>query len=428
MYTNNEYFKSESGTLGTRIDRAWERYNHKESSAKERWTALEFLVFAFDLQEIPDIHLRDQLALMMMEREMYKEHNPEYIPNQAPKFLKQVIDPKSRIIPKTTLLSSRQRKPIDRAITNQNLLDVNRRGRELDRKYNSNYFTPEERAKHRLMIRNGEFYHEGEKFDSSNLVAHGEEGYAAFTVNANGEISFFKHLCGKPDEDQEGEILFHSSMNAGSPVIAAGEFRIENGQLKEINTHSGHYRPSLFNVYRLLNHFQDKGVDLSNVEVLTFNKLPKEISKHCKLNSNYNMWQTPAKDVLGYFKQLFHENITALNEYKKGDFKNNFLRIIGYKLTVKRDKLAKQFSRDIDAIFQASHLEPDEKIAYMRELTELYIEKNNSYAERYGKEENSGKLGQVFCLFNQKLTETEEGQNELNEASESMLESYKGIF
>ncbi len=424
MYSNHEYYKSEMGTLGTRVDLAWDCCTSERASRKEKEAALVFLIFAFDLNpwENPDMRVSDQIALMMIERELYRDYNPDYIPNQAPKILDEIdIDPSFRIIDKIEGYLAPDL-TIRKAIRNRHLLDVNALDKTEDKFDPPTYLTAEERAKRRLMIYRGEFYHEGEKFDSSKFIAHDKAGYVAFTVNANGEISFFKHLGGELDE--HGNVFLHSSMNGGAPVFAAGELKIEDGKLKEINTYSGHYKPSLYNVYHLLSHFQEKKVDLSDVKVLTFHKLPKQVSGHCNKNLDYNMYETPAEDILDHMKQVFDANIAALNQYKKGDLKHNFLRVIGYKLTVKREKLAKQFSSDIDAIFKAGHLKPEEKIDCIKQMTEAYIEDNNAFGRSYGKEEDTGKLGQVFCLFNDRISEVED---QINEISEQVCHSYKSF-
>lgn len=59
-------------------------------------------------------------------------------------------------------------------------------------------------------------------------------------------------------------------MFAGVSVLAAGEVKIVKGKLIEITTHSGHYQPSIENVYQTLKHLQRQGVDINNVQIRLF--------------------------------------------------------------------------------------------------------------------------------------------------------------
>lgn len=123
--------------------------------------------------------------------------------------------------------------------------------------------TPEDRAEYRVNIYRGKVVKEGNVFSTTKMPSHDKKGFAAYTLNTNGELSTFTHnrMC-----DQ----VAHSTMNAGVPVVAAGEIQIENGVLKKISTHSGHYRPTLFNVYRLLEHLSNRGMYISQAKIVTF--------------------------------------------------------------------------------------------------------------------------------------------------------------
>lgn len=65
------------------------------------------------------------------------------------------------------------------------------------------YLDNGKRAEWRVNIRNGFFEQNGEKFDTSSMISKGKKGYAAYTLNANGELSVFSHTSNK---------FFHSSM------------------------------------------------------------------------------------------------------------------------------------------------------------------------------------------------------------------------
>jgi hypothetical protein len=49
MYSKNVLFQSKNGTLGTRIDLAWNKLIAQASNEQEQRDALEFLVFVFDI-------------------------------------------------------------------------------------------------------------------------------------------------------------------------------------------------------------------------------------------------------------------------------------------------------------------------------------------------------------------------------------------
>ncbi|GLJ25984.1 hypothetical protein SUGI_0498390 [Cryptomeria japonica] len=83
----------------------------------------------------------------------------------------------------------------------------------------------------------------------------------------------------------------HSSFLAGGATSAAGRFRVEDGILKAIWPHSGHYLPTEQNFTELLNFLEGNGIDLSNVEKGTYEvdspELERDKSRHTqKLEGN----------------------------------------------------------------------------------------------------------------------------------------------
>lgn len=130
------------------------------------------------------------------------------------------------------------------------------------------YLTPSQRDEHRIIIHDGKFKERRDDntfalIDTSIRQSHMKQGYAAYVINLNGEISVFDHL--------EGETA-HSSMTQGNPVFAAGEIKIENGELIALTFHSGHYKPGELNMYHTLKYFQDQGIDISKAEVRLFSE------------------------------------------------------------------------------------------------------------------------------------------------------------
>ena len=153
------------------------------------------------------------------------------------------------------------------ALDNNRIMRVNEEDRTRDPIVGTHYLTHEQRAQYRIVVKDGVFYRQSKDgfdiCDTTSMISHNKSGYAAYTINAQGEISIFPHH-GMADH------MAHSSMNAGAPVFAAGEIKIEKGKLVEMTTHSGHYQPSMENVYRTLKYFQQQGVDISSVQIRDF--------------------------------------------------------------------------------------------------------------------------------------------------------------
>lgn len=136
--------------------------------------------------------------------------------------------------------------------------------RQEDKEKDVKAFTPEQRAAHRIIIKDGLFYQINAQnpllaapCDTSNMLSHAKKGFASFTINVWGEISIFNHL------DVEDKIA-HSTMNAGGALIGVGELQIENGQLKVLTDHSGHYQPAVLHTYHLLYFLRESDLQLSD--------------------------------------------------------------------------------------------------------------------------------------------------------------------
>jgi len=59
----------------------------------------------------------------------------------------------------------------------------------------------------------------------------------------------------------------HSSFLAGGPLVAAGEFTMDQGRIKTITNRSGHYKPSAAILLRFLRFLNAKGVDLADTKI-----------------------------------------------------------------------------------------------------------------------------------------------------------------
>lgn len=152
---------------------------------------------------------------------------------------------------------------------------VTQQERALDKQNETKFFKHKERAEYRVILSGGKFYqpiiHQAlteltdaellKKYSTTNMSAHNKLKYGAYVLNTNGELLVFNH------HNMRDQIA-HSSMSDGTPVFGAGSICIEDGELKAIDLHSGHYRPQLKDAARILEYFAAHGVDIKNVIVV----------------------------------------------------------------------------------------------------------------------------------------------------------------
>lgn len=391
------------GTLAQRIDFAWEVYTNPEADKQHKKNAEKFLIYAFDIRDTQDVN--NQLIALMDDRNLHKSQNPYYIPGKSPKFISQFLNPGERNLEDTADHNEETKQHISMARHQQVILRVNKESQREDVEQKTNLLSPEERAKYRVLIRNKLFLQNNKPFDTSNMISHGKRGYASFTLNANGELYLFEH--------KEGiDKMAHSSMTAGSPVVAAGEIKIENGVLKAITTHSGHYRPSLFNVHRVLEYFTHNDVDISQAKVVTFEKPTLEGVKSTAVQfwsdrGSFIRHETRADEIYKSIDRLLDGNIQAINKDIDA-YKANPLTFI-YKLkdklthsTLTEDRigLALDFTRDLARLktmgTNLTSAQLNNVVNSLDELISKYEKQNEGLAK-------GGRLSSKFSAFKQEL-------------------------
>ncbi|KAH9311277.1 hypothetical protein KI387_026312, partial [Taxus chinensis] len=118
------------------------------------------------------------------------------------------------------------------------------------------YLGPKEREQYEFIPQNGKLIYKqsGQLIDTSN----GSEGSKWIFVMSTSKKLYV-------GQKKKGTFQ-HSSFLAGGATSAAGRFTVENGVLKAIWPHSGHYLPTEQNFTELLNFLEENGIDLSNVE------------------------------------------------------------------------------------------------------------------------------------------------------------------
>lgn len=428
-FKNRRIYKESSDTLAARVDFAWSVYSSSElansNKGQLKKDALMFLTYALDIRDPQDIN--GQLIELMEERKKYKADNPGYIPGKSPTRIP--FNP-ATVIPTASPFNQKNSSPeIAAAIAQKELLDINLDSKELDRNKKTIFLDAQQRAGHRVIISGGAFKKDGGNFDTSQMHSHDKPGFAAFTLNANGELSVFTH-------NRMRDKIAHSSMNAGVPVVAAGEIQIKDGVLQKITTHSGHYRPSLFNVYRLLEHFSQSGIDISQAKIVSFDN-PALKLKNIQSESVYypayagNMYETPASQIYQDMLKVINKSASTINEqintYKQGGFLTSIFafkdKITGSTLTADRNKIATAFEAEISEFKKGlkptlTEQELQTKKAELHAIVTKYEQENKSLSVRNDKSGSNGRFAETVSHFKEQLQALKSADQSTHVASE----------
>lgn len=393
---NGNIYLERKGRFSKRINYAWAAYQNKEIPQTHREAAFNFLIYAFDLHD--PCELNSQLMRLMEDKKTHEKDEPDYVPGKS----------------------------LKNNIPLEELLVVNEDSKNVDKSKNTLYLNSIERAEQRVHIHGGVFKQNGTIFDTSDMISHNKPGYAAFTLIAPyGELSVFSHKL-----IEKGRIA-HSSMNAGRPVLAAGEIKIEQGVITAITTHSGHYKPSLLALYRAIEHFSHNGVAVSNIKVMTLNDPSKHLPgvQSTIWNSpNGPYYVIPVEELYKDIKALINHAIDSIDREIKSYKNEGFLfflfhfkdKIMGTHLTELRMELAKRFEADLNTFKTnlASNCSSSSALAVkmneLKFLIETYQQKNSSLSETYEKKAGSGRLGAKLTLFERSLEQIKFQSEEYN--------------
>jgi hypothetical protein len=97
----------------------------------------------------------------------------------------------------------------------------------------------------------------GVKFHTGDhSTAFSGSGWAIFVMSPNRTVYSASHNVGQ---------FHHSSFLAGGPVLAAGEWAVNNGKVVAITAKSGHYKPDEKMFYQILWTLKRRGVRLTGV-------------------------------------------------------------------------------------------------------------------------------------------------------------------
>ena len=405
-------FTNGHGTIAKKLDKAWEIYQNKDRTIEDRQIAMEYLIFVLNLDEkhILGGKLDEILHEKMLSRELVKGINPEYIPGKSPLAH---YSEKS----KADLKKHRLSPEITNAIANKDLLEVTARSKKKDKRLKTHFYNEEERELFHVLIRKGTFIQDDKYVDTGESFSHGKKGFAAFTINVHGELSLFQHI------DFEKTKIGHSTMNAGVPVFAAGELRIERGVITGITDYSGHYRPSLYNTYKALEYFKSQGVAVDEVQVLSLAK-PSKLNIVFQKSPEYSpFYEMNAGDVCCAYRAHLRETIVTAHEglkrYKSPGFMNVLYFIKDYftesTLTSERMKTATKLAKQLVLMSKKiSRLRTvDEMKAFSAELKSICsdAEKENQSISTKHKKSNS-RLAQKIGMFREKLDKSEQIREE----------------
>jgi hypothetical protein len=434
-YDLNLIYREDAGHLGDRIDYAWSVYQAAPSNVGEPDTnefetqkkaALMFLIYALDIQDsaLDSERLNAQIQQLIDERQQYKKTNPEYIPGKSPAHLP--FTPQKTVPLRTTKHGKSNQPNVKKGIKSKEILDVNDDSKKEDESGSLFITSSVERAQYRVNIHQGVFKKNGVLFDTHKMISHGKPGFASFTLNANGEFSVFNHL-----NKRNG--FTHSTMNAGAPIVVAGEIKIVDGVLKAITTYSGHYQPSLFNVYRLLEYFSRLNVDISQAIVITFQNPSLYLSgleSHIYFVNNVaEGFGTPASQIYNGIDELIVSCIKKLQPSSLDKLKT---KLPGTKLAKQRIMLIEQFQHELlnfqnDLKGDLSPFELQYKLVELERIISLYEEQNNTLSQKHGKPGSKDRLANTLLSQKKNIDDLRMGKS-TDDADHQKIQSMKKIY
>ncbi|CAL5214136.1 unnamed protein product [Lathyrus oleraceus] len=119
------------------------------------------------------------------------------------------------------------------------------------------YLGPMERFAYEVVVKDGKFYY---KQSGELLHTAAEDSHAKWIFVLSTSKSLY---VGKKNKGS----FQHSSFLAGGATSSAGRLVIENGVLKAVWPHSGHYRPTEENFKEFISFLQENNVNLSDVKM-----------------------------------------------------------------------------------------------------------------------------------------------------------------
>ncbi|XP_042492492.1 IQ domain-containing protein IQM2-like [Macadamia integrifolia] len=155
------------------------------------------------------------------------------------------------------------------------------------------YLGPAERKAYEVAVENGRFFYKqsGELLDTTEGP---KDAKWIFVLSTSKAVYVGQKKKGK---------FQHSSFLAGGATSAAGRLVVENGILKAVWPHSGHYRPTEENFQEFVAFLKEHNVDLSNVKKCSSDDDEESSSKHS----------------VGLRSNLSEEDLTQVDTYSEID-------------------------------------------------------------------------------------------------------------
>jgi hypothetical protein len=125
-------------------------------------------------------------------------------------------------------------------------------------------------------------------------------GFSGYVLSQGGDFYTGPHFA--PAAQGENTGRYHSSYFGGEPVLSAGEIKIENGIVTEINSSSGHYQPSPKHMRMAVETLAMQGVRMSTLMVAAFGQPRMRGSEYLQLAG---MNHAPVDRGLGVARQGF---------------------------------------------------------------------------------------------------------------------------
>ncbi|KAJ0021556.1 hypothetical protein Pint_31402 [Pistacia integerrima] len=211
------------------------------------------------------------------------------------------------------------------------------------------YLGPMERKAYEVYVKNGKFYYK----QTGEILHTFDDSDAKWIFVLSTSKTFY---VGKKKKGT----FQHSSFLAGGATMAAGRVIVENGELKAVWPHSGHYRPTEENFEDFLSFLKENNVDITNVQMSPVDG--EESSDDKQRTSMHSRNHSSEEDLtrvldgletdetnveeLNEEKTDSVEHTTALSEQPKLGSFNNFSRKLASLEIPKRSELFERVESD----------------------------------------------------------------------------------
>jgi hypothetical protein len=190
------------------------------------------------------------------------------------------------------------------------------------------YYSNEEREEHQLSFQDGLVNQGEDLLDTTDAQGSTLKGSKAdrhiFAMDGQGKFTATDAAMSKFTKGEDGKVerIHHSSLVQGEPVAAAGEIEVEEGHIRSISDHSGHYKPTGEMTFNAVSALQDHGalLDTSLVNEEAINKpanvnlVGKDVGEEEIILTSQQYLQTEGNEEQIRLKNKLNEEINELNE------------------------------------------------------------------------------------------------------------------